>query len=156
MKKQSYFLFLITMLCLAFAGSNTSYAQITKEGVKIRLFTLNAKGKSQEMKTAEIQSWLESSTTICTGDDGTFDQISLSGNATITIVVREGWSSDNAQEGLPSANGQIVYLKENYSLNGKKASFKPFEQLGLGRWTVYIKKDDITLLQCEYELLSCT
>jgi len=150
MKKQSYFLFLITMLCIAFAGTNSAYAQMTKEGVKIRLFTKNGKGKSSEIK--DISSILgtgsrfESGLVCCTGDSE-FDRIELSGDATITIMVRYGSASEN---------GDIVYLNKGYYLD-KKAIFKPFEgRVNLERFTVYIMKDDVTLLQFEYELLSCT
>ena len=150
MKKQSYFLFLITMLCLAFAGSNSLNAQISKEGVKIRLFTKNDKGKSSEIK--DISSILgtgsrfESGLVCCTGVSE-FDRIELSGNATITIMVRTGSASEN---------GDIVFLNKEYSLD-KKAVFKPFEgREYFGRFTVYIMKDDVTLLQFEYEFLSCT
>ena len=150
MKKQSYFLFLITMLCLAFAGSNSVSAQMTKDGVKIRLFTKNDKGKSSEIK--DISSILgtgsrfESGLVCCTGVSE-FDRIELSGNATITIMVRTGSASEN---------GDIVFLNKEYSLD-KKAVFKPFEgRVNLERFTVYIMKDDVTLLQFEYELLSCT
>ena len=44
MKKQSNFLFLITMLCIAFAGTTSLNAQISKEGLKIKLFVDNDKG----------------------------------------------------------------------------------------------------------------
>jgi len=149
MKKQSYFLFLITMLCLAFAVSNSVSAQMTKDGVKIRLFTKNDKGKSSEIK--DISSILgtgsrfESGLICCTGVDA-FDRIELTGNATITIMVRE-YSTDE---------GDIVYLNKGYSLD-KKAVFKPFEgREYFGRFTVYIMKDDVKLLQFEYEFLSCT
>jgi hypothetical protein len=150
MKKQSYFLFLITMLCLAFAGSNSLNAQISKEGVKIRLFTKNDKGKSSEIK--DISSILgtgsrfESGLVCCTGVSE-FDRIELSGNATITIMVRTGSASEN---------GDIVFLNKEYSLD-KKAVFKPFEgREYFGRFTVYIMKEDATLLQFEYEFMSCT
>ena len=55
-----------------------------------------------------------------------------------------------------SENGDIVYLNKGYSLD-KKAVFKPFEgREYFGRFTVYIMKDDVTLLQFEYEFMSCT
>lgn len=146
MKKQSYFLFLIIMLCLAFAGSTSLNAQMTKEGVKIRLFTKNDKGKSSEIK--DISSILESGLMCCTGDCE-FDRIELSGKGLVSIIIRDGFSSDEG------GVGGIVYENKDYNLN-KKAIFKPFEQMGHGRFTVYIMKDDITLLQFEYELLSCT
>jgi hypothetical protein len=147
MKKQSYFLFLITLLCLAFAGSNTSYAQITKEGIKIKLFTKNDKGKSQEIK--DISSILDESGLMCCTGDCEFDRIELSGKGLVSIIIRDGFSSDEG------GVGGIVYENKDYNLN-KKAIFKPFEQMGHGRFTVYIMKDDMTLLQFEYELLSCT
>lgn len=144
MKKQSYFLFLITMLCLAFAGTNSVYAQMTKEGVKIRLFTKNDKGKSSEIK--DISSILDESGLMCCTGVSEFDRIELSGDATITIMVRE-YSTDE---------GDIVYLNKGYSLD-KKAVFKPFEgREYFGRFTVYIMKEEVTLLQFEYEFLSCT
>ena len=146
MKKQSYFLFLITMLCLAIAGSNTSFAQITKEGIKIRLFEKNDKGKSKEIK--DISSILESGLMCCSGDCE-FDRIELGGKGLISIIIRDGFTSDEG------GVGEIVYENKDYNLS-KKAIFKPFEQMGHGRFTVYIMKDDMTLLQFEYELLSCT
>lgn len=145
MKKQSYFLFLITMLCFAFAGTNCVYAQMTKEGVKIRLFTKNDKGKSSEIK--DISSILGESGLMCCTGVSEFDRIELSGDATITIMVRTGSASEN---------GDIVFLNKEYSLD-KKAVFKPFEgREYFGRFTVYIMKEEVTLLQFEYEFLSCT
>ena len=54
MKKQSYFLFLITMLCLAFVGTNSVSAQMTKEGVKIRLFEKTIKERVQRLKIYQV------------------------------------------------------------------------------------------------------
>lgn len=142
MKKQSYFLFLITTLCFAFACANTSYAQMTKEGVKIRIFEKNAKGKSSEIK--DISSILESGLRCCKGLNS-FDRIELTGNATITIMVRE-YSNDK---------GDIVYLNKGYSLD-KKAVFKPLEgREDFGHFTVYIMKEDVTLFRFEYEVFGC-
>ncbi len=123
---------------------------MTKDGVKIRLFTKNDKGKSSEIK--DISSILgsgsrfETGLICCTGVDE-FDRIELTGNASITIMVREGSASEN---------GDIVYLNKGYYLE-KKATFKPFEgRVNFGRFTIYIMKDDVTLLQFEYEFMSCT
>ena len=144
MKKQSYLLFLITMLCIAFAGTNSVCAQITKDGVKIRLFTKSDNGKSSEIK--DISSILGESGLMCCTGVSEFDRIELTGNASITIMVRE-YSTDE---------GDIVYLNKGYSLD-KKAVFKPFEgREYFGRFTVYIMKEEVTLLQFEYEFLSCT
>ena len=134
------------MLCLAFAGTTSLNAQISKEGVKIRLFTKNDKGKSSEIK--DISSILESGLTCCTGDCE-FDRIELSGKGLVSIIIRDGFSSDEG------GVGGIVYENKDYNLN-KKAIFKPFEQMGHGRFTVYIMKEEVTLLQFEYEFLSCT
>ena len=148
--KKHYFVFIITILCCAFVCSNSVHAQMTKDGVKIRIFTKNDKGKSSEIK--DISSILgtgsryESGLVCCTGVSE-FDRIELSGDATITIMVR----TESASE-----NGDIVYLNKGYSLD-KKAVFKPFEgREYFGRFTVYIMKDDVTLLQFEYEFRDCT
>ena len=84
----------------------------------------------------------------CTGDCE-FDRIELSGKGLVSVIIRDGFSSDEG------GVGGIVYENKDYNLN-KKFIFKPFERWGGGRCTVYIKKDDITLLQFEYELISCT
>ncbi len=148
MQKQSYFLLLIILLCFAFAGSDTLQAQITKDGVKIRLFTKDYKGKSSEIKSAEIPRILESGLICCAGES-TFDRIELTGNASITIIVRDGSASENYL-------GEVVYLNKYYL--DKKAIFKLFEgreDMG-SRFTVFIKSGDVILLQFEYEFLSCT
>ena len=63
---------------------------------------------------------------------------------------------DHNNYGEASQEGEIVYLNKGYSLD-KKAVFKPFDgREGFGEFTVYIIKNDITLLQFEYEYLSCT
>ena len=50
--------------------------------------------------------------------------------------------------------GEIVYENKEYNLNKKT---KPFEVLGyFGRFTIYIMKEDVTLLQFEYEFRDCT
>jgi hypothetical protein len=143
--KKHYFVFIITILCCAFVCSNSVHAQMTKDGVKIRIFTKNVKGKSSEIK--DISSILESGLTCCTGLEE-FDRIEVSGNnASISIMVKDLSASEE---------GDIVYLNKGYYLE-KKATFKPFEgREGFGRFTVYIMKDDVTLLQFEYEFLSCT
>ena len=148
--KKHYFVFIITILCCAFVCSNSVHAQMTKDGVKIRIFTKNVKGKSSEVK--DISSILGSGSRfetglICCTGESEFDRIELTGNASITIIVREGSASEN---------GDIIYLNKGYYLE-KKATFKPFEgREGFGRFTVYIMKDDVTLLQFEYEFMSCT
>lgn len=143
--KKHYFVFIITILCCAFVCSNSVYAQMTKDGVKIRLFTKNDKGKSSEIK--DISSILESGLTCCTGLEE-FDRIEVSGNnASISIMVKDLSASEE---------GDIVYLNKGYYLE-KKATFKPFEgRVNFGRFTIYIMKDDVTLLQFEYEFMSCT
>jgi hypothetical protein len=137
---------MIILLCFAFAGSDTLQAQITKDGVKIRLFTKDYKGKSREIK--DISRIIESGLYCCAGDE-TFDRIELTGNASITIIVRDGSASENYL-------GEVVYLNKYYL--DKKAIFKLFEgreYMG-SRFTVFIKSGDVILLQFEYEFLSCT
>lgn len=143
--KKHYFVFIMTILCCAFVCSNSVHAQMTKDGVKIRIFTKNVKGKSSEIK--DISSILESRFICCSGLEE-FDRIEVSGNnASISIMVKDLSASEE---------GDIVYLNKGYYLE-KKATFKPFEgREGFGRFTVYIMKDDVTLLQFEYEFLSCT
>jgi hypothetical protein len=113
-------------------------------GIKIKVFSKTAKGKSNEWKESELLR--ESGIMCCTGGSR-FDRIELSGNETVTIMVREGSSSDN---------GDIVYLNKGYYLD-KKAVFKPFEgREDFNRWTISIMKEDKVILQFEYEFLSCT
>ena len=146
--KKHYFVFIITILCCAFVCSNSVHAQMTKDGVKIRLFTKNVKGKSSEVK--DISSILESRFICCSGLEE-FDRIELSGNASITIKVRDHNNYSEATQ-----EGEIVYLNKDYAL-GKKAIFKPFDgREGFGEFTVYIIKNDVTLLQFEYEFRDCT
>ena len=136
--KKHYFVFIITILCCAFVCSNSVHAQMTK----------NDKGKSSEIK--DISSILGSRFICCSGLEE-FDRIELSGNASITIKVRDHNNYSEATQ-----EGEIVYLNKGYSLD-KKAVFKPFDgREGFGEFTVYIIKNDITLLQFEYEYLSCT
>jgi hypothetical protein len=149
--KKHYFVSIVAILCFAFIHAYTAQGQITKEGIKIRLFTKNDKGKSSEIK--DISSILgsgsryESGLICCAGVDGKFDRIELYGNETITVMVREGSASEN---------GDIVYLNKGYYLD-KKAIFKPFEgREEFSRWTIYIMKEDKVILQFEYEFLSCT
>lgn len=151
--KKHYFVFIVAMLCCAFVCSNSVHAQMTKDGVKIRIFTKNNKGKSSEIK--DISSILgsgsryESGLICCTGVC-IFDRIELSGKGLISIIVRDGFSSDEG------GAGEIVYENKEYNLN-KKTKFKPFEgREYFGRFTIYIMKENMTLLQFEYEFLSCT
>ena len=149
--KKHYFVFIITILCCAFVCSNSVHAQMTKDGVKIRIFTKNDKGKSSVIKDIssilESGSRYESGLICCAGVDGKFDRIELSGSETITVMVRQGATSEN---------GDIIYLNKGYYLD-KKAIFKPFDgHEYFGRFTIYIMKEDVTLLQFEYEYLSCT
>lgn len=146
--KKHYFVSIVAILCFAFIHAYTAQGQITKEGIKIRLFTKNDKGKSSEIK--DISSILGSRLICCSGLEE-FDRIELSGNASITIKVR-----DHNNYGEASQEGEIVYLNKDYAL-GKKAIFKPFDgREGFGEFTVYIIKNDITLLQFEYEFRDCT
>jgi len=135
------------MLCLAFAGTNSVYAQITKDGVKIRLFEKNDKGKSQEIKSSEISNILESGLICCMGVSE-LDRIELSGDESVTIKVREGFDEEL---------GDVVFLIKNFPLNGKKATFKPLEgRDDMGWYTVFIMKGDKVILQFKYRYMSCT
>ena len=139
MKKQSYFLFLITMLCLAFAGTNSAYAQMTKEGLKIRLFVNNDKGKSVEYKIDNTTT----EATLCSGEHDSFDRIEISGKkATITVVVRNNI-------------GDIVYMNKGYYLENK-ATFKPFEGHNMEDGSITILKDDKPIAEFSLRIISCT
>jgi len=139
MKKQSYFLFLITMLCLAFAGSNSVSAQMTKEGLKIRLFVNNDKGKSVEYKIDNTTTMA----TLCSGEHDSFDRIEISGKkATITVVVRNNI-------------GDIVYMNKGYYLENK-ATFRPFEGHNVEDGSITILKDDKAIAEFSLRIISCT
>ena len=138
-KKQSNFLFLITMLCIAFAGTTSLNAQISKEGLKIKLFVDNDKGKSVEYKidntTTEV--------TLCSGVHDSFDRIEISGKkATITVVVRNNI-------------GDIVYMNKGYYLENK-ATFKPFEGHNMEDGSITILKDDKPIAEFSLRIISCT
>jgi hypothetical protein len=143
MHKRFYGILLI-VVTLFITQSFISEAQIVRDGIKIRVFIKSERGKSESIESEVLG---DSPITCCTGVDGKFDRIELSGNATVTIIVREGFASQN---------GDVVYQKKGYSLK-KKATFKPFEEIGgLGNWTISIMKEDKVILQFEYEFLSCT
>jgi hypothetical protein len=143
MHKRFYGILLI-VATLFITQSFISEAQIVRDGIKIKVFSKVDKGKSLEWKESEL---LNEGGMMCCSGDSQFDRIELSGNATVTIIVREGFASQN---------GDVVYQKKGYSLK-KKATFKPFEEIGgLGNWTISIMKDDKVILQFEYEFLSCT
>jgi hypothetical protein len=143
MDKRFYGILLI-VATLFITQSFISEAQIVRDGIQIKVFTKWGKGKSVEEKESRLLS--ESGMMCCTGRD-VFDRIELSGNATVTVMVREGSASEN---------GDIVYLNKGYYLD-KKAIFKPFEgREDFSRWTIYIMKEDKVILKFEYEFLSCT
>lgn len=136
---------LLIVATLFITQSFISEAQIVRDGIKIKVFFKSEKGKSVESKESELLR--DGPLTCCAGVDGKFDRIELSGNETITVMVREGSISEN---------GDIIYLNKGYYLD-KKAVFKPFEgRENFGIWTISIMKDDVTLLQFEYEFRDCT
>jgi hypothetical protein len=143
MDKRFYGILLI-VATLFITQSFISEAQIVRDGIKIKVFSKVDKGKSLEWKESEL---LNEGGMICCTGDSQFDRIELSGNAAITVMVREGSVSEN---------GDIVYLNKGYYLD-KKAVFKPFEgRENFGNWTISIMKEDKVILQFEYEFLSCT
>ena len=143
MDKRFYGILLI-VATLFITQSFISEAQIVRDGIKIKVFSKVDKGKSLEWKESEL---LNEGGMMCCSGDSQFDRIELSGNATVSIMVREGSASEN---------GDIIYLNKNVYLD-KKAVFKPFEsRVDVGRWTISIMKEDKVILQFEYEFLSCT
>ena len=143
MYKRFYGILLI-VATLFITQSFISEAQIVRDGIKIRVFIKSERGKSESIESEVLG---DSPITCCTGVDGKFDRIELSGNASITVMVREGSASENRD---------MIYLNRGYYLD-KKAVFKPFEgRENFGIWTISIMKEDKVILQFEYEFLSCT
>jgi hypothetical protein len=143
MYKRFYGILLI-VATLFITQSFTSHAQIVRDGIKIKVFIKSERGKSESIESEVLG---DSPITCCTGVDGKFDRIELSGNASITVMVREGSASENRD---------MIYLNRGYYLD-KKAVFKPFEgRENFGIWTISIMKEDKVILQFEYEFLSCT
>ena len=144
MDKRFYGILLI-VVTFFITQSFISEAQIVRDGIKIKVFFKSEKGKSVESKESELLR--DGPLTCCAGVDGKFDRIELSGNASITVMVREGSASENRD---------MIYLNRGYYLD-KKAVFKPFEgRENFGIWTISIMKEDKVILQFEYEFLSCT
>ena len=138
--KKHYFVSIVAILCFAFIHAYTAQGQITKEGIKIRLFTKNDKGKGGEYKIDNTTSKIY----LCYGTYDLFDRIEISGkNATISVVIRDG-------------SGDVIYMNKGYNL-GTKATFKPFEgHDDLEEGTITILKDDKEIVHIEFEKLSCT
>ena len=104
MYKRFYGILLI-VATLFISQSFISEAQIVRDGIKIKVFSKVDKGKSLEWKESEL---LNEGGMMCCSGDSQFDRIELSGNATVSIMVREGSASEN---------GDIIYLNKNVYLS---------------------------------------
>jgi hypothetical protein len=136
-------MYLLWVLLLGFGfvyQINTVNAQIVKDELTIKFKKKLYNGKTVEISESEIIN--DNGYQSCDAEE--FERIEVSGKkSTVTVKVID-------------ENGQIEYKQEKL-VNGKTVFMKKFfKNKGMNKWNIQILKDGHLILECSYEIISCT
>jgi hypothetical protein len=115
-------------------------AQIVRDELTIKFKKKIYTGKIVEISESEIVN--DNGYQSCDAEE--FERIEVSGKqSTVTVKVID-------------ENGQIEYNQEKL-VNGKTIFMKKyFKNKGMNKWIIQILKDGHLMLECNYEIISCT
>ena len=136
-------MYLLWVLLLGFGfvyQISTVNAQIVKDELTIKFKKKLYNGKTVEISESEIIN--DNGYQSCDAEE--FERIEVSGKqSTVTVKVID-------------ENGQIEYNQEKL-VNGKTIFMKKyFKNKGMNKWIIQILKDGHLILECSYEIISCT
>jgi hypothetical protein len=136
-------MYLLWVLLLGFGfvyQISTVNAQIVKDELTIKFKKKLYNGKTVEISESEIIN--DNGYQSCDAEE--FERIEVSGKkSTVTVKVID-------------ENGQIEYKQEKL-VNGKTVFMKKFfKNKGMNKWIIQILKDGHLILECNYEIISCT
>jgi hypothetical protein len=136
-------MYLLWVLLLGFGfvyQISTVNAQIVKDELTIKFKKKLYNGKTVEISESEIIN--DNGYQSCDAEE--FERIEVSGKkSTVTVKVID-------------ENGQIEYKQEKL-VNGKTVFMKKFfKNKGMNKWNIQILKDGHLILECSYEIISCT
>jgi len=119
---------------------STLNAQIVRDELTIKFKKKIYTGKIVEISESEIVN--DNGYQSCDAEE--FERIEVSGKqSTVTVKVID-------------ENGQIEYNQEKL-VNGKTIFMKKyFKKKGMNKWIIQILKDGHLILECNYEIISCT
>lgn len=136
-------MYLLWVLLLGFGfvyQISTVNAQIVRDELTIKFKKKLYNGKTVEISESEIIN--DNGYQSCDAEE--FERIEVSGKkSTVTVKVID-------------ENGQIEYKQEKL-VNGKTVFMKKFfKNKGMNKWNIQILKDGHLILECSYEIISCT
>ena len=136
-------MYLLWVLLLGFGfvyQISTVNAQIVKDELTIKFKKKLYNGKTVEISESEIIN--DNGYQSCDAEE--FERIEVSGKkSSVTVKVID-------------ENGQIEYNQEKL-VNGKTIFMKKyFKNKGMNKWIIQILKDGHLILECNYEIISCT
>ncbi|MFZ4569344.1 MAG: hypothetical protein ACOYND_09940 [Bacteroidota bacterium] len=136
-------MYLLWVLLLGFGfvyQISTVNAQIVRDELTIKFKKKLYNGKTVEISESEIIN--DNGYQSCDAEE--FERIEVSGKqSTVTVKVID-------------ENGQIEYNQEKL-VNGKTIFMKKyFKNKGMNKWIIQILKDGHLILECSYEIISCT
>jgi hypothetical protein len=136
-------MYLLWVLLLGFGfvyQISTVNAQLVKDELTIKFKKKLYNGKTVEISESEIIN--DNGYQSCDAEE--FERIEVSGKkSTVTVKVID-------------ENGQIEYKQEKL-VNGKTVFMKKFfKNKGMNKWIIQILKDGHLILECNYEIISCT
>jgi hypothetical protein len=135
--------YLLWVLLLGFGfvyQISTVNAQIVRDELTIKFKKKIYPGKTVEISESDIIN--VNGYQSCDAEE--FERIEVSGKkSTVTVKVID-------------ENGQIEYKQEKL-VNGKTVFMKKFfKNKGMNKWNIQILKDGHLILECSYEIISCT
>jgi hypothetical protein len=136
-------MYLLWVLLLGFGfvyQISTVNAQIVKDELTIKFKKKLYNGKTVEISESEIIN--DNGYQSCDAEE--FERIEVSGKkSTVTVKVID-------------ENGQVEYNQDK-QVNGKTIFMKKyFKNKGMNKWIIQILKDGHLILECNYEIISCT
>jgi hypothetical protein len=136
-------MYLLWVLLLGFGfvyQISTVNAQIVRDELTIKFKKKLYNGKTVEISESEIIN--DNGYQSCDAEE--FERIEVSGKkSSVTVKVID-------------ENGQVDY-SENKQVNGKTIFMKKyFKNKGMNKWIIQILKDGHLILECNYEIISCT
>jgi hypothetical protein len=136
-------MYLLWVLLLGFGfvyQISTVNAQIVRDELTIKFKKKIYPGKIVEISESEIIN--DNGYQSCDAEE--FERIEVSGKkSTVTVKVID-------------ENGQVEYNQDK-QVNGKTIFMKKFfKNKGMNKWIIQILKDGHLILECSYEIISCT
>ena len=115
-------------------------AQIVRDDLTIKFIKKLYNGKTVEISESEIIN--DNGYQSCDAEE--FERIEVSGKKSSVIVK------------VIDENGQVESIQDK-QVNGKTVFMKKFfKNKGMGKWIIQILKDGHLILECSYEIISCT